>query len=71
VAFEEVPTRKVAALRFTWYASESRMDTKKALLQSYLKRDNVTTVGEPETARYNPPLSMPLLLRNEVLIPIE
>jgi hypothetical protein len=71
VAFEEVPTRKVAALRFTWYASESRMDTKKALLQSFLKRDNQTAVGEVETARYNPPLSMPLILRNEVLIPVE
>lgn len=71
VAFEEVPARKVAALRFTWYASESRMDSKKALLQSHLKRDNVAALGEPETARYNPPLSMPLLLRNEVLIPIQ
>ena len=71
VAFEEVPARKVAALRFTWYANGGRMDTKKALLQSYLKRDNVTAVGEPETARYNPPLSMPLLLRNEILIPIQ
>jgi hypothetical protein len=71
VAFEEVPARKVAALRFTWYASASRMEAKKALLQSYLTRDNITSAGEPETARYNPPLSMPLLLRNEVLIPVE
>ena len=71
VAFEEVPARKVAALRFTWYASESRMETKKELLQGYLKRDNITVSGTAETARYNPPLSMPLLLRNEVLIPLE
>ena len=71
VTFKEVPTRKVAVLRFTWYAREGRMDTKKALLQNYLKRDNVAAAGEPETARYNPPLSMPLLLRNEVLIPIQ
>ncbi len=71
VTFTEVPARKVAALTFTWYATESRMEAKKALLQSYLKRDNITTAGEPETARYNPPLSMPLMLRNEVLIPVE
>jgi hypothetical protein len=31
----------------------------------------VIASGAAETARYNPPLSMPLLLRNEVLIPIE
>ena len=71
VTFEEVPAQKVAALRFTWYASESRMETKKELLQSYLKRDNLTASGTAKTARYNPPFSMPLLLRNEVLIPIE
>jgi uncharacterized membrane protein len=71
VTFTEVPARRVAALRFTWYATERRMETKKALLQEYLKRDNQTAVGEVETARYNPPLSMPLILRNEVLIPVE
>ena len=71
VTFMEVPARKVAALRFTWYASESRMETKKELLKSYLLRDSLTASDAAETARYNPPLSMPLLLRNEVLIPIE
>jgi SOUL heme-binding protein len=71
VTFMEVPARKVAALRFSWYANESRMETKKELLKSYLKRDSVIASGAAETARYNPPLSMPLLLRNEVLIPIE
>ena len=71
VTFMEVPARKVAVLRFTWYASASRMEAKKALLENYLTRDNITTAGEPETARYNPPLSMPLMLRNEVLIPVE
>lgn len=71
VTFTEVPARKVAALRFTWYANESRMETKKELLKSHLKRDSVIASGAAETARYNPPLSMPLLLRNEVLIPIE
>ncbi len=71
VTFTEVPGEKVAALTFTWYASEERMETKKALLQEHLTRDNFTAAGEPKTARYNPPLSMPLMLRNEVLIPIE
>jgi SOUL heme-binding protein len=71
VTLTEVPTRKVAALTFTWYASANRMETKKTLLKSYLKRDAITVAGEAETARYNPPLSMPLILRNEILIPIE
>lgn len=71
VTLSEVPARKVAALTFTWYATASRMEAKKELLQGYLKRDNLTPAGDAETARYNPPLSMPLLLRNEILIPVE
>jgi hypothetical protein len=71
VTFEAVPARKVAALTFTWYPTESRMEAKKALLMSYLNRDGKTVTGTLQTARYNPPLTMPLMLRNEILIPIE
>lgn len=71
VRFETVPARKVAALSFSWYASAKRLETKKVLLQNYLKRDGYMVVGAALTARYNPPFTMPLLLRNEILIPIQ
>lgn len=67
----QVPSRKIAVLRFTWYPTETRTIAKKELLISYLTRDKKIIAGEIETARYNPPLSMPLTLRNEILIPIE
>lgn len=71
VILSEVPARKMAALSFTWYATAGRVDAKKELLREYIKRDNLTATGEAETARYNPPLSMPLILRNEILIPVQ
>lgn len=67
----EVPTRKVAALQFTWYPTEARVTAKKATLEALLTRDGKNIVGAIETARYNPPFSMPFILRNEILIPIE
>jgi hypothetical protein len=67
----EVPTRTVAAMRFSWYPTASRVEAKKLLLLDYLTRDGKIVTGTIETARYNPPLSMPLILRNEILIPIE
>lgn len=67
----EVPARKVAALRYTWYPTAHRTEAKKELLTSYLVRDEKIITGATLTARYNPPLSMPLTLRNEILIPIE
>ena len=67
----EVKGHKVAVLRFGWYPSASRVEAKKALLLSYLARDKEVIVGEVATARYNPPLSMPLVLRSEIIISIE
>ncbi len=71
VLLKSVPGRKVAALTFTWYASAARVEKKKETLLGYLNRDQKIITGEVETARYNPPLSMPLTLRNEILIPIQ
>lgn len=71
VRLTAVPERTVAALRFTWYPTAARVEAKKSYLLALLTRDGKTIVGDTETARYNPPLSMPLTLRNEILVPIE
>ena len=71
VTLREVPAHTVAALTFTWYATPSRIEKKKEELISLLERDNVMPKGDIQVAQYNPPLSMPLMLRNEIIIPIE
>ena len=72
-AVQLVPTqtRKVAVLRFGWYPTESRIEAKKTLLKESLQQDGKIITGPVETARYNPPLSMPLMLRSEIIVPIE
>ena len=71
IKLASVPARTVAALRYTWYPTETRTIAKKDLLKRYLSRDNYIITGAIETARYNPPFSMPLTLRSEIIIPIE
>lgn len=71
VKLTPVSARTVAVLRYSWYPTEARTRQKKDLLVSYLTRDKQIVAGAIETARYNPPLSMPLTLRNEIIIPIE
>jgi hypothetical protein len=71
VVLIEVPERTVAVLSFTWYPTVSRIEKKKTELLTLLERDGITATGAIQTARYNPPLSMPLTLRNEIIIPIE
>ena len=71
VTLRAVDGQKVAVLRFGWYGTPARVTAKKELLLAKLQADQITTVGEPKAAFYNPPLSMPLVLRNEILVPVE
>lgn len=71
VTIREVPARKVAVLKYTWYTNSNRVDKKSEQLLGALANDRYTTIGETTSARYNPPLSIPFLLRNEILVEIE
>ncbi len=70
VELRAVSSRKVAVRRFTWYVTEKRIEAQKAVLLEQLKRDGVDVLGTAEVAQYNPPLSFPLTLRNEIIVPI-
>lgn len=71
VTFAKISARKVAVLSYGFYANESRVANKKRELLSLLKDDGITVTGELISAQYNPPFSMPLFLRNEVIVAIE
>lgn len=71
VTLREVSSFKAAALSFSWYGTPERVATKKTQLLSVLEKDGLLLVGEMQAAFYNPPLSMPLVLRNEIIAPIE
>lgn len=70
VQLQAVPAQTVAALRFNWYATEKRSADKQATLEELLTNDGLVANGPAQVAQYNPPLSMPLMRRNEILIPI-
>jgi len=70
VRITEVPARTVAVLGFTWYTTEKRVGQKQLLLEELLLVDGLTKQGVVQVAQYNPPLSMPLMRRNEIIIPI-
>ncbi len=71
VKITQVPPRKVAVLSFTWYPTANRVEKKKNELLSLLAKDDLEVAGEIQVARYNPPLSMPLMLRNEIIIAVQ
>ena len=71
VEIKTQPARKVAALKFSWYAGPKRVEAKKQELLNLLGQDGVATKGTPEYAGYDAPLTAPWLRSNEIIIEIE
>jgi hypothetical protein len=71
VSLKVVPSRLVAALKYSGTWSRSRYDEKQALLEKMVRAHGLIPIGEPVFARHNPPWTLWFLRRNEVLIPVE
>ena len=62
---------KAAVLRYSFYATESRVGKMKLKLINLLEKDWVEIAWDIVSAQYNPPFSFPALRRNEIIIPIK
>jgi len=71
VTIAQIPSKKMAAKRFTMWRTDTRVQSKKQELLSTLAKDKITTIGEPQYAGYNAPWTPPWMIRNEVLIEIK
>jgi hypothetical protein len=70
VVLREVPARRVAAVRYSGFWSESGYLKNKAALQNWMGQQSLVAAAEPIWARYNAPFVPWFLRRNEVLIPV-
>jgi hypothetical protein len=66
----EVPQQKIAALRFYGYRTDSRFEKVRARLVADLARDNISMIGTPIFAGYNPPWTPPWMTRNEIMVQV-
>jgi len=57
-------------MQYTGLNGEEKVSEKATLLLSWLATKNITPLGPPQLARYNPPWSLPFLRRNEILVEI-
>lgn len=71
VSLREIPTRKFAVIKFSWLAGETKVAKKTTELMAWLRTNNITPIGKPALARYNPPWTLPFLRRNEVMVQYE
>lgn len=67
----EVPSKTMIAIRFSGRMSNANLESHLATLKNYISTHHINTIGEPEYAFYNPPWTLPLFRRNEILIAIK
>ncbi len=68
VTLRQIPSQRYAVIRFSWFAGEDKVAKKTSELLTWMKDNNITPIGSPDLARYNPPWTLPFLRRNEVMI---
>jgi effector-binding domain-containing protein len=71
VKIETIPEKKMAVIRFSWWRTDARVESKKQDLLAALKKDNVVVIGEPQYAGYDAPWTPPWMTRNEVLVEVK
>jgi hypothetical protein len=68
IHFRLIPTRSVAAVRFTGYFQQDTINKYKQRLSQWLDEHGIEAEGEFIVAGYNPPWVPGFLARNEVLV---
>lgn len=71
VVLREQPARRVAALRFSGFASQASLDRHAAELRERLAARGETPAGAVTYAFYDPPWTLPWARRNEVMVEIQ
>ncbi len=70
IILRQVPSRRMAAVRYSGLWSEKNYLQYKLELESWIRTMGLTITGDPVWARYNPPFTPWFMRRNEILIPV-
>lgn len=68
VTLREIPEQMTAAIVFSGFAGEGKVKAKTEALLAWMAGRGLEPVSTPQLARYNPPWTLPIFRRNEILI---
>jgi hypothetical protein len=70
VKLREVPSKQWAVLSYSGFNSEAAVQRHTDELLAWVANRQLTPVGNPQLARYDPPWTLPMFRRNEILVEI-
>ncbi len=71
VEIRTIPKHLSAAIIFSGWTTESKLNEKTNELVGWIKRQGLEVDGPAQVARYNDPFTLPWLRRNEILIKVK
>lgn len=71
VQLRALPGERLAVLRYSGFAGPEVIAARTRTLRERLEQEGLVAVGEPVSARYDPPYTLPFLRRNEIWLRVE
>lgn len=71
VTLRQLPGKLFAVNSFTGFNTKSRVSAKSEALRQWVDQNNWKAMGQAQLARYDPPWTLPMFRRNEVMIEIQ
>lgn len=71
VQLREMPSRRVAVIRYSGFWSQSNYDQHLGELQAALRAAQIGWTGEPTLSRYDPPYTPWFMRRNEIWLTVQ
>ena len=71
VNLREIPGKLFAVNSFTGFNTQSRIQAKSDELSAWIGQKNLKSLSQVQLARYDPPWTLPMFRRNEVMVEVE
>jgi hypothetical protein len=71
VKLKEVPGKFFAVNNYTGFNTSAKIQSKTDELLAWLQQKNIKVLGSPQLSRYDPPWTLPMFRRNEIMIEVE
>jgi len=71
VQLREVPAKTWAVLSYSGFNTEAGIQQRSDELVAWLAEKKIRTTGNPQLARYNPPWTLPMFRRNEIMLEVQ
>ena len=71
VKLKNVPVKRFVTIQFSGTSSDENLAKHKKLLVEFIETNSISVTGTPKYAFYNPPWTLPLMRRNEVMFEVQ